>query len=85
MASWPVPQVPQPGRENSDTRRLLDNLGQENEQMRAELAEMRAMLSGRLTAEQAPPEAAQPEHSEDALAAALAGASVDQGPSSQFE
>jgi hypothetical protein len=88
MAAWPVPQVPQPGRENSDTRRQMDNLASENESMRAELAELRGMISGRLSGseEAAPtPRAAVTEPDDGAdLAAALAGATVDQGPSSQF-
>jgi hypothetical protein len=87
MPPWPVPQVAQPGRENSDMRRLTDNLAEENRQMREELADMRAMISGRLSGEQTAP--AEPEYTEDgdtqdALAAALAGASVDQGPSTQL-
>lgn len=86
MVPWPVPQAPTPGRENSDTRRMLENLETENRGMREELDELRNLISGRLSPdEQAPqgrpdsgmgPDADDP----DALAAALSGATVDAGP-----
>ena len=84
MPSWPVPQAPVPGRENSDTRRLIDKLTTENHANREELAELRAMVSERLSPGQ--PAAAEPDPGEtsDALAAALAGASVDPGPATQL-
>jgi hypothetical protein len=80
MAPWPVPQAPQPGRENSDTRRLMDNMAEENRAMREELADMRAMISGRFSTTEPAPQS----EPDDALAAALAGATVDQGPSTQL-
>lgn len=84
MAAWPVPQVPLPGRENSDQRRIMDNLSEENRQMREELSEMREMISGRLSPGQAPPVGQPVTETDDALANALSGATVDTGPSSQF-
>lgn len=88
MPPWPVPQAPQPGRENSDMRRLTDNLTDENRAMREELAELRSMISGRLSPPEGRPdprlEADDPGADPDALAAALAGASVDQGPATQL-
>jgi hypothetical protein len=85
MPPWPVPQAPQPGRENSDMRRLTDNLAEENRQMKEELAEMRAMISGRLSPPEgrADPRIEDPGDADD-LAAALAGATVDQGPATQI-
>jgi hypothetical protein len=91
MAPWPVPQAPTPGRENSDTRRMISSLEDENRGMREELDELRAMISGRLdpgdaaprgrtdTGQFAPGTADDP----DALAAALSGATVDTGPQTQ--
>jgi len=88
MPPWPVPQVALPGRENSDMRRMQDALAEENRQMREELAEMRGLISGRL-AGAAPEGHADPQIAADpgdpsGLAAALAGADVDTGPSTQF-
>ena len=89
MAAWPVPQAPLPGRENSDMRRMQDALAEENRAMREALAEMRNLISGRL----APPEGradprveaqGPPPEDPNGLAAALAGADVDTGPSTQF-
>ena len=88
MVAWPVPQVPVPGRENSDTRRLLDGLAEENRAMREELAQQRELIAGRLNPPVGQPDpraqAAPADDDPDALAAALAGASVDQGPSTQL-
>jgi hypothetical protein len=89
MAPWPVPQAAEPGREGSDTRRLIDNLQEENRQMSSEIAEMREMISGRLDFGQAPPvgrpdpAVAVPDQGDD-LASALTGAPVDRGPSAQI-
>jgi hypothetical protein len=95
MAPWPVPTAPQPGRENSDTRRMVGALEDENRAMRAELDEMRSMLTERLSppvghadpqiAQQGRPLAADPMYGDDSpddLAAALSGATIDQGPAS---
>lgn len=86
MVAWPVPQVPMPGRENSDMRRMQDALAEENRGMREELAQMRAMIAGKLDPPQGRPDPRVDEQSDDpdALAAALAGATVDQGPSTQL-
>jgi hypothetical protein len=86
MVAWPVPQVPEPGRENSDARRLMDKLGEENRAMRDELAEMRSLISGKLNPPVGQPDPRITEQGDDpdALAAALAGATVDQGPSTQL-
>lgn len=93
MVAWPVPQAPTPGRENADTRRMIGNLEDENRTMRAELDEMREMLSSRLNPPvghtdprlegQLPEAEGSPADDPDALAAALAGATVDQGPTTQ--
>jgi hypothetical protein len=86
MLPWPVPQAPQPGRENSDTRRMLSGLEDENRSMREELDELRSMISGKLNPGEAPPQGrsvVQGEDNPDDLAAALAGATIDQGPASQ--
>jgi hypothetical protein len=86
MVAWPVPQAPQPGRENSDTRRQLETMSAENRAMRDELAEMRALIAQRLDPPVGVPDTAgqQPEPDDDALAAALTGATVDQGPATTF-
>jgi len=88
MVGWPVPQVPQPGRENSDARRLMDGLAEENRGMREELAQMREMIAGRLNVPEGRPdprlEAQGTDADPDDLATALAGATVDQGPSTQL-
>jgi len=88
MVAWPVPQVPEPGRENSDARRLMDGLSEENRAMREELAQMREMIAGRLNVPEGRPdprlEAQGTDADPDDLAAALAGATVDQGPSTQL-
>lgn len=96
MVAWPVPQVAQPGQEGSDTRRLIDNLQEDNAQMRAELDEMRGMLRDRVEKQGAPKGRADkatgtPAPSDDdeettaTLAAALAGgAPVDSGPNTQL-
>jgi hypothetical protein len=87
MPPWPVPQVALPGRENSDMRRMQDALAEENRQMREELAEMRGLISGRLagSAPQGQPDVPDVDPGDPSgLAAALAGADVDTGPSSQF-
>jgi hypothetical protein len=86
MSPWPVPQAPQPGRENSDNRRMMGALEDENRQMRAELDEMRAMLEERLAP--APvgrpdPRTQEPQGADpDDLSAMLSGATIDQGPTS---
>jgi hypothetical protein len=82
MVAWPVPQVTQPGHENSDTRRRMDEMGEENRAMREELAEMRAMIAGRLKPPEGVPDLGEPP--DDSLAAALAGATVDTGPATQL-
>jgi hypothetical protein len=85
MPPWPVPQAPQPGRENSDMRRLTDNLAEENRQMKEELADLKAMISGRLSPPVGQPDPrVEADDGSDDLAAALAGATIDQGPSSQI-
>ena len=88
MVAWPVPQVPQPGRENSDTRRLMDGLAEENRGMREELSQMRDLIAGKLNPPVGTPDprtqVIPDDDDPDALAAALAGATVDQGPSTQL-
>ena len=97
MLPWPVPDSPQPGRENTDTRRLVERLSAENDDARAEIAELRDMVRDRLGDQPAPvgrpdPRAGTPNVSGsappvddfDPLAEALAGAPIDQGPTAQL-
>ena len=56
---WPVPQHAQPGRENMPDHRLLEQTVAENQAMRSEMAEMRAMMN-RLLHQQAPVGVADP-------------------------
>lgn len=91
MIAYPVPQSVEPGKENSDQRRLMDRLNAENADMRAELAEMRELISERLGGASSsdlpdPEEPEDPDDPEDpdGLAAALSGATLDTGPATRL-
>jgi hypothetical protein len=82
MIPWPVEQAPTPGRENSDQRRMMDSMAEDNRAMRDELNDLRSMLSERLGGQQP---AAEDLDDPDPLAAALmGGATPDSGPSTAF-
>jgi len=82
MVAFPVPNAPEPGKENSDMRRLTDKLQSENEDMRAELESMRQLIHDRLGGDREPDLT----ESGDQLAAVLAGggASADTGPQTRI-
>jgi hypothetical protein len=80
MSAFPVPDVPQPGREHSDTRRLMDRLQSDNEAMASELAEMKSLIASKLGGPTSAPEA----DDGDVLSNALAGATADTGPQTGF-
>lgn len=88
MVAYPVPQSVEPGKENSDQRRLMDRLNQENTDMRAEMAEMRALISERLGGVNADDPDALDEDPDapdaDELGAALTGATMDSGPATRL-
>jgi hypothetical protein len=83
MVAFPVPDAPVPGKEASDTRRIMDRLQSDNEAMAQELAEMRALIASKLGGT----EDAQVQMDRgDVLAQALAGggAGVDTGPQNRL-
>lgn len=84
MVGFPVPDAPQLGKENSDSRRMIDRLQASNEDMARELAEMRALIASKLGGSE--PVERQLED-DDVLSAALAGgrhATADMGPQTGF-
>lgn len=85
---WPVPQHAAPGREPSGDRAAIIAVQEENQSLRAEMAEMRRLINDRLSPAAEPAAAIE---SPDPFASALAGdptmggATVDRGPSGTFE
>jgi hypothetical protein len=78
MVAFPVPDAPQPGKEHSDTRRLMDRLQSDNEAMAQELAEMRSLIASKLGGTE---DAQEQMDDRSVLSQALAGgATADTGP-----
>jgi len=80
MIAFPVPNVPEPGREQSDQRRLMDQLRAENQARQNEIDELRSLIEERLGG---PAALSFPDDGEtDPLSEALmaGGAVLDTGP-----
>lgn len=82
MVAFPVPNAPQPGKENTDTRRLMDKMSAENDEMRAEVAELRSLIAAKLGGS----DAGSSNDDRDLIAASLVGggATADTGPQTRI-
>jgi hypothetical protein len=76
MSPYPVHNTPEPGRENADTRVVIDQLRSQNQQLQNQYNELRSMIDEKLGV--APPATAP----QGDLTGALLGASPDTGPTS---
>lgn len=89
MVAFPTPQNQAPGKENSDQRRLMDQLNSENQSMRAEVDELRKLIDTKLggagvSGSDEDPDDDDPEDEPEDFASALSGATPDSGPATRL-